>query len=71
MKLCLYDCQAACDFCVHFEFNGQPYYDDNGIWKGTAYTGDGWCLLHQRATDPGWKCEDFECRNYDENPQPG
>jgi hypothetical protein len=45
---------VCCDFCLHFEFNG-----DN---KG-CYTGDGYCKLHKAPQDPGNVCEDFHCQD--------
>ena len=41
-----------CDFCKHYDFNG----DATG-----AYTGDGFCNLHKRESDPIDACDDFFC----------
>jgi hypothetical protein len=48
-------CTPACDFCVHYAFNG----DAQG-----AYTGEGRCEhpSHPRPMDPGDYCDDFVCR---------
>lgn len=59
MKLCP-KCEPevgpVCDFCKHFDFNG----DATG-----AYTGDGWCRLHKEPRDPASGCDDFHCRDAD------
>lgn len=52
MKFCGEGCVDACDFCTHYNFNG----DDEG-----CYTGDGYCNLHKENSDPGDTCEDFHC----------
>lgn len=52
MKFCGEGCIDACDFCMHYNFNG----DEDG-----AYTGDGECNLHKEQADPGDTCEDFHC----------
>jgi hypothetical protein len=57
---CSFECSyigAVCDFCKHYDFNG----DKNG-----AYTGDGWCKLHQIQKDPENGCDnDFHCTSAD------
>jgi len=64
MKKCSPDCQAACDFCVFFDYNGEDLVDENGkIYPGALYVGNGHCALHDRHTDPGWECGDFCCMN--------
>jgi hypothetical protein len=50
---------AVCDFCKHYNFNGNA---------DGAYTGDGWCRLHFRPEDPGSGCYDFHCKRADEHP---
>jgi hypothetical protein len=47
-------CDPACDFCEHYDFNG----DEDGV-----YTGDGWCRLHKRPEDPDSYCEDYLCKH--------
>jgi len=42
----------CCDFCKHFDFNA----DDLG-----QYTGNGWCNLNERRTEPWDDCGDFHC----------
>lgn len=54
MKMCSEGCVDACDFCVHYEFNGD---------KSGAYTGDGFCQLHHVNADPHETCDDFHCFN--------
>lgn len=71
MKLCKHNCVAACDFCVHFDFNGEDLVEDNGrVWPGALYVGKGWCRLYQRPMDPGQMCADFECIHYSAAPGP-
>lgn len=59
MKLCP-QCDLrypdVCDFCKHYEFNG----DEEG-----KYTGNGYCKFHMKLMDPGDGCEDFYCNDYD------
>lgn len=56
MKLCCEECPVACDFCKHYNFNG----DKNG-----CYTGDGYCNLHSEQIDPGGYCDDYYCKRVD------
>ena len=50
--LCDVDCIPLCDFCKHYNFNA----DEEG-----RYTGDGWCTLHDKPSEPYYNCEDFYC----------
>lgn len=43
----------VCDYCRWYDFNG----DEDG-----CYTGDGWCRLHGRHSDPEDGCSEFHCR---------
>lgn len=56
MKLCpkCEEIAICCDFCLHFEFNG----DQQG-----RYTGDGYCKLLKIPQDPGNVCDDFHCED--------
>lgn len=64
MRKCTHDCQAACDFCVFFDYNGEDLIDFDGqVWSGALYVGKGYCNFHKRDTDPGWECDDFCCMN--------
>lgn len=64
MKLCSASCMPACDFCEHYLFNGEDLVDDRGIlYADAVYTGNGWCMLHNRPMDPGDMCADFSCTN--------
>jgi hypothetical protein len=51
------DCTVACDFCKHFDFNG-----DKTIEGYRIYTGDGWCRLKKIDTDPGDYCDNYHCK---------
>jgi hypothetical protein len=61
-KYCSKDCQdlnspiGICDHCKFYDFNG----DEDG-----AYTGDGYCRLHDMPSDPHDGCEDFVCFRVD------
>lgn len=50
--LCRAGCIPLCDFCNHYNFNG----DEQG-----RYTEDGRCTLHDEASEPYYYCEDFYC----------
>jgi len=67
MKKCNHECYPLCDFCIHFNFNGE---DREGIdrrmgkkviWKKALYTGNGYCNLHKRHQNPEDDCDDFHC----------
>jgi hypothetical protein len=45
---------ALCDFCRWYDFNGD---------EDACYTGDGWCRLHGRSSDPTDECGDFHCNS--------
>ena len=52
MKKCP-DCEVpVCDFCKHYDFNG----NENG-----AYTGDGYCNLLKEPKEPHDDCDQFHC----------
>lgn len=53
MIKCDNNCPAVCDYCVHYDFNG----DENG-----AYTRDGWCRLREEQRDPEEDCDGFCCK---------
>lgn len=42
----------VCDHCAHYNFNGN---------KDGAYTGDGWCTLHDTRSDPWDDCSHYTC----------
>ena len=50
--LCELGCIPLCDFCIRYNFNG----DEKG-----RYTSDGWCILHNKPSEPYDYCEDFYC----------
>lgn len=52
MKKCNADCEPLCDFCIHYDFNG----NEDG-----AYTGDGYCNLHKEQCEPYEDCDEFHC----------
>jgi hypothetical protein len=57
IKGCTDECSrhSACDFCRLFNYNGD---------KDGTYLGLGYCVFHERPTDPGSYCEDFICTKY-------
>lgn len=57
MRKCNDECYPLCDFCKHYNFNG----DENG-----AYTENGFCTFHNQKKDPSDFCEDFYCFNIKE-----
>ncbi len=58
------DCSKICDFCKHFNFNGEPLIDKDGKqWENAIYVGKGWCCLHKRREDPAHTCEKFSCQS--------
>lgn len=74
MKKCSdkeFECVVACDYCKHYDFNGQMEIDDEGK-KYNVYTGDGWCRLYKRQRDPeeGDGCEGFHCFTLPDEPSP-
>lgn len=56
-KFCNDDCEAICDFCVHYK----DLYRD--IDKVQGFAGEGICDADSQPTDAcgGNNCEDFEC----------
>jgi len=51
--LCEPGCTPLCDFCKHYNFNGD---------KLGRYTGNGRCILHDEPSEPYDYCEeDFYC----------
>jgi hypothetical protein len=57
MKLCK-QCNediVCCDFCRMFNYNG----DKEGI-----YLGNGYCVYHEKRTEPIDVCNDFICMFY-------
>jgi hypothetical protein len=50
---CVGEDGACCDFCTHYDFNG----DEKGV-----YTGNGKCVLRKEDSEPYEVCDDFECR---------
>lgn len=53
---------AVCDFCKHFDFNGEAALGENGESYANVYVGNGYCRLHNKPADPGSGCDDFYCR---------
>ena len=54
---------AVCDFCQHYEFNGEDATLDGKFYKGAIYVGKGQCEHpeHPRAEEPESGCDDFKC----------
>ena len=69
MKKCNEECYPLCDFCIHYNFNGEDIKDESGkvVAKGAIYVGKGFCTKHHRQQDPEDSCEDFHCENADRN----
>lgn len=61
MKTCSDECHPLCDFCTHFDFNGQPHAGTDGK-VAMVYVGKGHCRLHNEQRDPENMCDDFYCR---------
>jgi hypothetical protein len=62
-KFCNDECEhlgAICDFCVHYDFNG----DEDG-----TYTGDGWCRKLQKSSEPHYGCDEFVCFRIEKLPK--
>lgn len=57
MILCGEDCSPLCDFCKHYQFNGE----DRGGKHGPAYVNKGCCGLHFLREDPEGCCDYFHC----------
>jgi len=49
---CSDECRPACDFCVHYAFNGQPHTLSTGQ-VAMVYVGKGEC---KHAEHPGRRC---------------
>ena len=60
MKFCPYDCQALCDFCIHFAYNG----GDGAEIISQVYIGDGFCKIDGSNRWPEDRCENFVCHNW-------
>lgn len=60
MKRCSAECHPLCDFCIHYDFNGEPDMGTDGT-IAVIYTGNGHCRLHDEHRDPESMCEDFHC----------
>ncbi len=52
---------AVCDFCRHYQFNGEPEERRGKIIQ--IYVDKGFCEFHQKRKDPGEGegCDDFYC----------
>lgn len=57
MEKCNEYCVPLCDFCQHYDFNGD---------SKNRYTGDGFCNLHKTSRDPDEECNKFFCTSCDE-----
>jgi hypothetical protein len=55
MKGCSSTCEAICDFCRMYNFNGD---------KDGAYTDEGYCVFHEKPMLPEAGCDDFICTSY-------
>ena len=59
MKLCndeLNRCFPICDFCKHYDFNGEEW-EDGAI----VYVYKGMCNKYNKRSDPDDGCNDFVC----------
>ena len=59
MKQCDKDCPAICDFCRMFNRN-EKYIDGHFVY----IVDDGYCVQHERSTNPTNTCDDFVCGGY-------
>lgn len=53
---------VVCDFCKHFDFNGEAVIGQDGKTYANVYVGKGYCRLHSWPADPGHGCDDYHCR---------
>lgn len=64
MKLCP-TCSGhpCCDFCIYFEYNGEPMTDEHStVWPNAVYVERGYCRKFDMCADPGSGCEEFKCK---------
>lgn len=62
VRRCSEECHPICDFCTHFDFNGEPHQGTHGK-VAMVYVGKGHCRLHDEQRDPEHGCDDFYCRD--------
>jgi hypothetical protein len=62
MKLCPTCTAPVCDFCLYFEYNGEPIEHDAKVWDNALYVEKGYCRKHDMCADPGGGCDDFKCK---------
>jgi len=63
MKTCGPECGAICDFCKHFDYNGEDLkLEDGRVIKGALYVNKGYCNWFKQRTEPEYDCEHFECQ---------
>jgi len=49
-------CYPICDFCKHYDFNGEEYPDG-----AIVYVGKGYCNKHNKQSDPDDGCNHYVC----------
>lgn len=61
MRICSNDYYPICDFCKHYNFNGEDILDENGEIKakGAIYTENGFCTFHSQKKHPADGCKDL------------
>lgn len=64
MKKCDKNCPAICDFCKHYQYNGEDLLDENGkvVAKNAVYVGLGFCTDKCQLKEPFESCKNFHCR---------
>ena len=50
-----------CDFCMHYNFNGEWYANGSDGSHGPIYVGEGYCRLTGCYSDPIDDCDNFHC----------
>ena len=63
MRKCNDKCYPLCDFCKHYQFNGDDLIRNGKTFKGAIYTGKGFCTFHHRRQEPQDQCDNFHCKN--------
>jgi len=65
MRKCDEECPAICDFCKHYNYNGEDLTQDGIVYKNAVYTYNGFCTLHCQRKEPYDECSDFYCSTID------
>jgi hypothetical protein len=64
---------VVCDFCTHYDFNGEDLPLPAKPGNRQSYAGEGWCRQYGRHEDPGGPggpCDSFECRRLSRGAKP-